>query len=180
MPPTSVDFKFQQIGATVPNLSNDARPIHFHPRSRPSQRTHQTAQVSLPNTYLKIKIVLPIPSRRRGMSAALPGLGTFLCDPALSLTADHQPAYHQTKPNASHAHNRPVKNPSAVLLDRRLLDEQQEKSASNRIGRPNIVGENSAYSVAHSATAAEAPRAATITRHGSTGLQPGDPCELIK
>jgi hypothetical protein len=103
MMPASIDFEFQQIGAAIPDFSNDARSIHFNPRSRPSQRVHQSPQVSLPGTCLKIKIVLPIPFHRSGLSTILHRDGARLRESALSPQANHQAAHHKINANMFHS-----------------------------------------------------------------------------
>lgn len=63
-----IDVELHQIGATVPDLSNDGGTFVFDPGPGPGQGTNEARQASFPGADLEVEVVLPI-SRRRSSSS---------------------------------------------------------------------------------------------------------------
>jgi hypothetical protein len=56
----TVDFKFHQIGAAVPNLANHRLSVVFHPSRRSRERMQKPPEMSSPGADFEIEIVLKV------------------------------------------------------------------------------------------------------------------------
>ena|SRR5216683_4266349 len=61
VPLLAIGLELQQIGASIPNLSNDGSSVKFNPGGGASERMHQAPEVSFPSTKLEVEIVLAVP-----------------------------------------------------------------------------------------------------------------------
>jgi hypothetical protein len=66
----AIDLEFNQIGAPIPHLPNDAGALIFDPDIGATQGVLEAPEVRFPSANLKVKIVLAI-SRREGRLRAV-------------------------------------------------------------------------------------------------------------
>jgi hypothetical protein len=67
VPGGAIDFQLNEIGATIPDLSDHGRPFQFDPLRRPGQGMHEAPQMRFPSPNLEVEIVLSIPHSRTGL-----------------------------------------------------------------------------------------------------------------
>jgi hypothetical protein len=90
----AIRHELHQIAAAIPNFADHAGAIIFDPGRRPSQRMHQTPEVSFPSTHFEVEIVLPVPLRGSVLKVCA-GYIWILPSESLSRHPEDKEAAHQ-------------------------------------------------------------------------------------